>query len=171
MQGTVCADLLPYLRIVGALIVLGVILDVFAVLLRGAVGMALGTADLGRAGMELFGMLVGVAMLTGSVPDLLALAGWGCGPAAAAPDAASALERIGAGAIRLFAVTLMAGGALALLWGAVGLVAGTLSGGARAAAGAVRWALAGLLLMVSGALVHAAAAWALDRVRQLIARM
>lgn len=166
-----CADFLPYFRLLGGLIVLGVLIEFFALTLSGTTGLAMGTPEPGRVLMEAFGLLVGVVLLTGSLPDLLAMVGWGCGPAAPAGNAMEAFRRMGQGILRLMASILLAGGGLSLLLSAGQLVAGLAMGGRGAIAGMFRWAMAGMLLILSGALLHSLAGWLVHQVVRMISRL
>lgn len=100
---------------------------------------------------------------------MLELVGWGCGPAAPAAGPVDLIGRLGEGLLRLMAVLLLTGGALALLLAAGRAVAAFAAGSGPAWADALNLAGVALLLLGSGALLHGIARWLVHAVRAFLA--
>lgn len=162
-----CAELAPYFQALGSLIVLGVLLEAGHAIGRGAVEMAAGAPPI-RIG-NVVALLFGIALLTGAVPAMLDLVGWGCGPAAPAAGPMDLISRLGEGLLRLMAVLLLTAGALALLLAAGRAVAAFAAGSGPAWADVLSALGAALLLLSSGALLHGIAGWLVRVVRAFLA--
>ncbi|GEM_PF-3171912 len=156
-----CADLQPYLRALAALAAVAIMADLFFMVMRGAGALALDSPGvLIHVVTDGLALVFSVAILSGAIPDLLALFGWQCGGSpATSGDMVGLIGTLGRGLFRLLSSLLLVGGALALLAGAGRGVTAVLSGSRMWAAGTISWIAAGLVLAVSGVLIRAFADW------------